>query len=57
MTILNKIGDAFMTNKEKRNLVKTALEVGGLIVATQSETGLIIMEEIEDDEEIEEESD
>ena len=54
---LNKIGDAYMNTKEKRNLVKTALEVGGLTVAIQSETGLIIMEEIEDDARINEESD
>lgn len=53
--VLNKIGDAYMIDQNKRDLVKQALEIGGLTVALQSETGIIIMEEIEENKEIDEE--
>lgn len=54
MMILNKIGDAYTSDKQNRDKVKAALEAGGLTVALQSETGLVIMEEIEEPEEVEE---
>lgn len=44
---LRKIGDAYTNNLELRDKVKDALEKGGLIVAIQSETGLVIMDELD----------
>ena len=56
MKVLNKIGDAYATSITTRDRIMNALEAGGLTIALQSETGLIIMEEIVvDDEEIDEE--
>lgn len=44
---LRKIGDAYSSTPELRDKIKDALEKGGLIVAIQSETGLVIMDELD----------
>lgn len=54
MATLVKIGDAYANDTNKRDLVRKALEAGGLTVAIQSDTGLIIMEELDENAESEE---
>lgn len=51
MKVLSKIGDAYANNEELRDKIKQALEDGGLVTAIQSETGLVVMEEIEKNDE------
>lgn len=48
MKTLNKIGDAYANDIEKREKIRKALEAGGLITAIQSETGIVVMEEIDE---------
>ena len=51
---LNKLADLYALSKEDRNRLMDSLESLGYVTATQSEIGIVIMEEIDAEETTEE---